>query len=184
MHHCIVGSLHVHDAQSLCHLVDTDERIEIGRSRAHGDERIHVGRKMEERLEAHLEVASVHKEHERRKKELRHRACHHPFHASKARNLRPAEHGAHCDIEERHAEHKRPDELLLLRGNRLVCRDLGIDEGSCLLGCVCTGARGSAVACLVDSGNDRIERLRLSVVDELHRILQQVDLGLAHAFDA
>ncbi len=97
-----VGCLHVHGAKGPGHLVEAHQAVGKARGRAHGNERVHVGRTVPQGPEAHDEVAAVDEEDGGAQDELRHGGSHHVVHAVQARHLGPAQHGTHGNVEEGH----------------------------------------------------------------------------------
>ena len=175
-----MGALEVRGTKCQRHLVDPHQAVGVARRRPNGDERVHVGREVREGLKPHDKVAAVDKEHAGGEKELRHRGGHHALHAGKAGNLRPAKHGTHGQVEEGHAKDDGPDELLLLGIYRLLGALPGVDERAARGSASSLLSRRGAVACLLDGGDHSLRRLGVAVVVELHRVLEQVDVGLCH----
>ena len=78
-----------------------------GRTRAQGNERIHVGRAVQQRLHPNAEELEVNEDHGHQQHEQHQAVHHHVLHARKHARQRPAEHVAHGDVEQRHREHER-----------------------------------------------------------------------------
>ena len=183
--HGLVRGLHVHVAKRSGHRVHVNDREHKACRRADGNERVHVGRAVPQGPKAAHKVVAVHKQDGDAQQELREGRSHHAFHTRDARNLGPAKHGAHRDVEERHRENGADDELaaLLLDGLRSHVRDRrgGLRRSGSGSSSRTLRPRYGAVSRLLDGGHHGIHRLGRAVVGELHAVLEQVDVGLGHA---
>ena len=167
------------------------------RCRAQRHERVHVGREVRERAEAHLEVAAVREEHGYREQKLDEAEHHSVGVAGEHGWLGPAEHGAHRHVEQGHREEQAHGQLAPAGGEvgrgpgAQVVLAGGRGKGCALLARAlrrggalgARRARTCAVAGAVDGLDHGRDRLGAPVVDELHRVLEQVDVGLGHALD-
>ena len=180
--HGLVCSRHVHGTEGPGHAVEGDHAVGEGRGRAQRNERVHVGGAVPERLEAGHKVVAVDQQDGNAEQKLRERGGHHVVHAIQARHLRPAKHGAHGHVEERHAEGEGHHQL----AEPLVCglaRELAGSRGR--------GARTAAsgrvaaqrpVPGVLYGGHHRGGRGVRAVKVQLHRVLEQVDVGLGDAW--
>ena len=125
--------------------------------------------------------------------QLRERGGHHALHARKRGRFGPAEHGTHGQVEEGHGEGERDDELASLLVYGALCRPLRVHESRRLgrevrpvrVRALRMGsARRGTVARLPDGGLHRAHGGSRPVIFELHRVLEQVDVGGGDAGNA
>lgn len=105
-----VRGVQVARAQRDADLVDGVDAVHRGRRRAERDERVHVRRAVEQRLEAHAEELEVDEHDGQQQQELRERERRHVLVPQEEPGQRPAEHVSHRQVEQGDREHGRHDE--------------------------------------------------------------------------
>ena len=159
--------------------VNRDDAVDRRRRRAERDERVHIRRAVEERLEAHAEELEVHEDHGQQEQELGKREREHILMAQEELGQGPSEHVPHGQVEQGDGEHERHDEPHA-HVRRLLCGGVfprGGRRGRTTRRAGSGGgldSRHGSVARLLDCRTDRSERGGIAVVFHLHRVLQQV----------
>ena len=168
---------HVPVAEAVADLEDGEHAVNDGGDGAHGDEGVHIGRALEEGLEAHLIVFVVEVHDGQGQQELDKGEGQGVFHpCQKARQGR-AHHMAHGDVKEGDKEGKGPDKavlhLLELPGHHVLP-----------LGLACLGPRLPRQGGPVAGGHHRSHNLLRRdgglVVCHLHIVGEEVDIDGGH----
>ena len=172
--------LHIAVAQAPADRVDGGDAVDDGRAGADGDQRVHVGRAVEQRAEADLVILAVDVHDRQRQQQLAHRVGNGILVAAEQRRQRPAQHVPHGEVHQRHQKGKRDDQPPL-HGGEFVGHRRGAGLGGGRLFAAGRRLRRGAVAAGLDGGADLRGRQGLVVVLDGHRVLQQIDRHGLHA---
>ena len=174
---------HVAMSQRPANLVEGVDAVQHARTRADGDEGVHVGRPHPQGPETVPEVFVVDDGDDEGQQEECECEVHRVLKSQEEGRQWPAHHMAHGDVEEGDGEDDRPDEapphgkvFLLRLVLRLLAHSLRLPSASVRL-------EAGSVAGLRYGVDDHAARKVLLVVVDHHAVLQQVDRHRAHAFE-
>ena len=178
VHMVLLHPFHIAVAQAIADLEDGEHAVDDGGDGPDSDEGIHVGRAVEEGLEAVFKVFVVEVHDWQGQQELHQGEGGRVFHPGQEPRQRRAHHVAHGDIEEGDEEDEGPDQPVLHLG-QLLGHDV-------LLWLRRPGrgrfpGQGRAVADGLHGADDALRRDRALVIGDLHVVCQQVDADVGHA---
>ena len=108
--HVVLGyQLQISVPQSVAHLIDGEHAIYYGSGGAHSDERVHVGRPVEQSLKADFIIFVVEIHDRQREQKLSQAKGHRIFYAQEELRQGSAHHVAHGDVEQGDQKDEGPD---------------------------------------------------------------------------
>ena len=168
---------HIHVAQSPADAVQGGDTVDHGGGGAYGNEGVHVGGEVEQRLKAHPVVFLVDDHDGHGEQEQGEGVGHGIFHAMEEVRDGPAHHVAHGQVEQGNEEDEGGDEPGL-HALQLILHGVGSGDGGGVL--PRRGGQGCAVACLLHRGDDGLRRDGIVAV-HCHGAAQQVHVHVLHS---
>ena len=167
--------------EAVCNLVQRIDAVQHGCPRAECDQRIHVRRAVEQRLEAVRVVSGVYDNDHEGKQEEGEGVDHGVLRSQEEGGQRPAHHVSHGYVEQGHGEDDRPGEAPLHRQIRLACRIPRLAPSGtfdCILSVI---LQGGSIAGLGDGVHYVVAGQGVLIVVHAHGVLEKIHRACVHA---